>query len=110
MSGNDVFNSAMDLLAYSVDSGITRSALTYVNKVYADLHRIAHPNKEFKPLGQLVEDLDLPVHFVVSVAPLGVAELIALGRGDGELQQYFALDYDRAKAKLNVMDKVEHII
>jgi hypothetical protein len=110
MSGNDVFNSAMDLLAYNVDSGITRSALTYVNKVYADLYRIAHPRKEFEPLKQLIDDLDLPVNYVVSVAPLGVAELIALGRGDGELQQYFALDYDRAKARLNVIDKVEHII
>ena len=110
MTGNLVFISAMELLGYADDANITKNALTYVNKVYADLHRIAHPNKEFKPLNLLIEELDLPVRMCTIAMPLGVAELIALGRGDGELQQYFALDYDRAKLKFNTIDKVQHVI
>lgn len=110
MTGNYVFISAMELLGYEQDSGITKNAITYVNKVYADLFRIAHPNKEFKAIEELTEKLDLPLDMITSAMPLGVAELIALGRGDGELQQYYALDYDRVKRRYNVIDSVKYVI
>lgn len=110
MTGNYAFIAAMELLGYSSDADITNNALTYVNKVYAELYRIAHPKGEFKPLERLTDKLELPLDMGTMVMPLGVAELIALGRGDGELQQYFALDYDRAKAKFNVDDSVVYVI
>lgn len=109
MTGNYVFNCAMDLLGYTEDQSITRSAITYVNKVYMELHRMAYPTEKFKPIELLTNEIRLPIAMVL-IMPSGIAALIALGRGDGELQQYFALDYDRAKARFNTIDKVHYVI
>ena len=42
--------------------------------------------------------------------PLGIAEMLALGEGDGELQQYFARDYSAARVKLNTVDRVKNTL
>lgn len=110
MTGKEVFNMAMENLGYSENPSILSRAKSIINKVYYDLHRIINGNSDFKPLESLSETVNLPLKTIISAMVSGVAERIALGEGDGELQQYFALDYDREKAKLNTQDKIHDVL
>lgn len=109
MTGREVYLMALDNLGYSENANTQLRALSIINQVYYDLHRIVHGDKEFKSIKSLSETISLPERVIISAMSSGVAERIALGEGDGELQQYFALTYDRAKAKLNTIDKVRDV-
>ena len=110
MTGKEVLNMALSHLGYSENSNILSRAKSIINKVYYDLHRIIHSDSDFKPLESLSETVNLPLKTIISAMVSGVAEMVALGQGDGELQQYFALDYDREKAKLNTQDKIHDVL
>lgn len=106
MTAKDVYTNAIGLLGYTDNAEYQRRALFAINKVYLELFSLIGSEGEFEPLRSLNEKINLPKNIVFSAMPSGVAELIALGEGDGELQQYFALDYDKAKAKINVVEYV----
>ncbi len=108
MTAKDVYNNALALLGYTDNPEFQRRAIPIFNKVYFDLHRIVHGTKEFQQIKSLNEVLDLPDKVLLSVMPLGVAEMIALGEGDGELQQYFARDYSAARVRINRIDRIEN--
>lgn len=110
MTAKDVYSTALTLLGYTDSPEFQRRAIPICNKVYLDLFRITKPSEEFIPLRALNDRINLSEKVIISVMTSGVAEMLALGEGDGELQQYFALDYDRAKARLNITDTVKDVI
>ena len=110
MTAKDVYTIALGLLGYTDNPDFQRKAVPITNKVYLDLHRICNGTEDFEPIKTLNEALDLPDKALRSVMPSGVAEMLALGEGDGELQQYFANDYDRGKAKINSIDTIQDVM
>lgn len=110
MTGREVYNTALSHLGYTDNPTTQRRATLILNKVYYDLHRIIYGAEEFVPIKSLSDSIDLPQKVIISAMVSGVAESLALGEGDGELQQYFALDYDRGKAKLNTNDKIHDVM
>lgn len=110
MTAKDVYETALALLGYEDNPEFQRRAVPVTNKVYFDLYQRCSDGKDFQPIRSLSEELKLPQNVALTVMPSGVAELIALSEGDGELQQYFALDYDRARAKLAKIDHIDNVI
>ena len=106
MTAKDVYTTALALLGYTDNAEFQRRAVPIFNKVYVELFPIFNEGKEFTPIRSLNESVQIPYKVLLSVMPLGVAEMLALGEGDGELQQYFARDYDRAKARLNRVEQI----
>lgn len=110
MTAKDVYNNALALLGYTDNPEFQRRAVPIFNKVYFDLHTICNGAEEFAPIRSLNDKLNLPDTVLLSVMPLGIAEMLALGEGDGELQQYFARDYSVARVKLNTIDRVKNTL
>ena len=108
MTAKDVYTIALGLLGYTDNPEFQRRALPIFNKVYLDLYTICNGDKEFAPIRSLNEKLKLPDKVLLSAMPLGIAEMIALGEGDGELQQYFARDYSAARVRINQIDRIEN--
>jgi hypothetical protein len=106
MTGTDVYNKALISLGYRDSQVLKNKCLVVANQVYDDLY-----NKTFgehKPLTALKENINIPEKFLNAMV-YGVAEKLALGEGDGELQQYFAKAYDRARARITTVDKVKDV-
>jgi hypothetical protein len=104
-TAKSVYDTALSLLGYTDNQIFQQRAVAVFNKVYYELHR-AISGEEFEPISSLSEVLKLPKKILIYTMPLGVAEMLALGEGDGEMQQYFAAAYERAKAKLNRTEEV----
>lgn len=106
MNGIQVFNNAMQLLGYGDSAHFKQRALICINAVYSDLYCIAGKSREYTPIKNLGENINLPEYVLQTAMVYGVAEKTALAEGDGEIQQYFALLYDKAKQRLNITDKI----
>ena len=104
MTGADIYNRALLSLGYADTQTLKSKSLVAVNQVYDELYNSAYG--EYKPLKALSNEINLPERIATNALVFGVAEKLALGEGDGELQQYFAKLYDRAKARITVVDKV----
>ena len=104
-TAKEVYDTALSLLGYTDNQATQQRAVAVFNKVYYELHR-AISGEEFKPISSLSEVLYLPKKLLIYTMTLCVAEMLALGEGDGEMQQYFAAAYERAKAKLNRTEAV----
>lgn len=109
MTAKDIYTIALGLLGYTDSAEFQRRAIPIFNKVYYDLYRISGNKEEFEPIRSLNEAVKLPDNVKLSIMPSGVAELLALGEGDGELQQYFSADYNRLRARLSKSDKIDNI-
>lgn len=109
MTGKDIYSRAIISLGYEDDQTFKDKAVVVINQVYDEL-LYAFPNAERKPIKNLNEDINLPETVCFNVAVYGVAERLALGTGDGELQQYFARRYEVAKSKLSFNDTVQTVI
>jgi hypothetical protein len=66
-------------------------------------------DESFTPIKSLGDIINLPVDVVTIVIPLGVAAGIAVGEGDGELQQYFAAEYDRARKRYGKITTIKDV-
>lgn len=110
MTGSEVYKIALDSLGYQGTPGIKQRALTIINQIYLELHRLVYNSSEFTPIETLNDKIDLPLKTIISAMSAGVAEKIALGNGDGELQQYFAIEYVRQKNKINSVEQVVDIL
>ena len=108
MTGKDVYNRAIDSLGYADDQQLKNKALTAVNMI-ADRVSAAVEGAEYTVCKSLSDTLELPDK-VMSAMVYGVAERLALGEGDGELQQYFAAQFDRAMARLNRVDRIQDVM
>lgn len=107
MTGVEVYNKALTSLGYRDSQTFKNKGLVAINQVYDDLYNAVFG--EYKPIRALSNEIIIPEKIVSNAMVYGVAEKIALGEGDGELQQYFAKLYDRAKARITVIDKVEDV-
>lgn len=106
MTGWDVYNRALASLGYKDSQVFKNKALVIINQVYDDLYISKHG--KYLPLRALNEEINLPER-IINAMVYGTAEKMALGEGDGELQQYFAKAYDRAKARITVADSVKDV-
>ena len=104
MTGADVYNKALLSLGYSDSQALKNKSLVVINQVYDELFNSAYG--EYLPIKSLGGEINLPERITANAMVYGVAEKLALGEGDGELQQYFARSYDRAKARITVVEKV----
>lgn len=105
MTGAEIYKRAIGSLGYSDDNVFKDKAVIGINQVYDDICGCIRV-LEYKPIKTLGDAINLPDKVITSVMVYGLAEKLALGEGDGELQQYFALKYDRAKMRLNQPDVV----
>lgn len=108
MTAGEIYRKALDSLGYSDSQAIQRKAVTVINQVYDDIFDAAQ-GKEYKPITSLSGEINLTEPRVINAFVYGVAEKLALGEGDGELQQYFLMEYRSAKAKLTRIEKVKSI-
>lgn len=105
MTGAEVYKRAIGSLGYTDDSVFKEKAVIGINQVYDDICGCIKA-LDYKPIKTLGDTVKLPDKVITGVMVYGLAEKLALGEGDGELQQYFALKYDRAKMRLNQPDAV----
>ena len=106
MTGTEIYRRALDSLGYSDDQVFKNKAVTAINQIYSQL--AGNTGAEFKPIRALSEEIKLSEAALISLV-YGVAQRFALGEGDGELQQYFAREYDNSRARLTVADKITTI-
>ncbi len=108
MTAKHIYDTALSLLGYTDHPNFQRRAVAVVNKVFFELFVIFEndPNT-FEPIGSLSDSISLPQKALVSAMPAGVAAGLALGEGDGELQQYFAAEYDRAVRRFNRREQIK---
>lgn len=109
MTGAEVYSRALTSLGYADDQIFKNKAVVVINQIYDDLYPTVE-GIEYKPIRSLGDRVNLPERVLSGAMVYGVAERLALGEGDGELQQYFALQFDRAKARLNRVDKVDIVL
>lgn len=105
MTGKEIYEKALDSLGYADDQVFKNKAVTVINQIY-DLLYPAAGEGEYKPIASLGDTVRLTARAASGALVYGVAERLALGESDGELQQYFARQFDRARAKLNIVDRV----
>lgn len=111
MTAKEIFDSAINQLGYTENATMQRRAVSIINKIYFEMFIIfKKQDEEFSPIKSLGENIKLPVDVVSIVMPLGVAAGIALGEGDGELQQYFAYEYDRARKRYGHFDTIKDVM
>ncbi len=108
MTGADIYSRALISLGYQDDQTLKNKCLIVINQVYDDLYLAEYG--EYKPLSALNDTVSLPERIASPTMVYGVAEKLALGEGDGELQQYFAKAYDRARARITVVDSVKDVL
>lgn len=108
MTGKDIYLRAIVSLGYKDNQTFKDKAVVVINQVYEELLN-SFPGCERKTIASLNETVDLPDTVCSGAMVYGVAERLALGEGDGELQQYFAMRFDRAKARLNVVDRIQDV-
>lgn len=107
MTGQDIYKKALDSLGYTDDSAIQRKALTVLTQIYDELFD-ASGETEYNPPSSLGAEIKAKPR-LTNAYIYGVASRLALGEGDGELQQYFLMEYRSAKAKLTRIEKVKSI-
>lgn len=117
MKAEELFDYTLKLLGYTDSNGnallqqrIRNKAVVSVNTVYTDLHRIIYGNADFKPIESLNDEINLPDGTLYDVFPYGLAAQIALSENDGDQQQYFITIYNRRRACLSRIDKINDSI
>ena len=109
MVAKDIYSRALISLGYEDDQTFKDRAVVVIGQVYDELIE-AFPDLERASITSLGSDINLPETVCFGAMVYGVAEKLALGSGDGELQQYFARKYDQARSKLTIIDKIyDHI-
>ncbi len=109
MKCNDIYKAALQLLGYADIQNFKERAVVIINQIYFDLFQIVGSG-EFVPVKTLSDNVNLPERVIRKAMFYGVAEQLALGEGDGELQQYFAVKYDRERRGINRTDAVVDIM
>jgi hypothetical protein len=108
MIAKDIYDKALVTLGYTDDQAFKDRAVVVINQVYDDLSEVA--GVEYAPIKNLSSEVNLPDRICNNAMVFGVAEKLALGQGDGEQQQYYAIKYDQARMKLSHSDKVVTVI
>ena len=98
MIAKELLDTAINMLGYAYDDDLYRPALTYINQVCTDLSLAG--GLEVKEVESLTDTLTLPKWILKDVAVYGLAMWIALYRGDGEKNQFFAQMYMQKRQKM----------
>lgn len=113
MTAKQMFNKAIILLGYTDSTGnaqlterMRSRAYAAINQVYADLHYALNPTKEFVPIKDWEDKIDLPERILIEVAPYGVASFLAMTEGDGEQSQIFASLFNSKRALLTSVSEI----
>ena len=116
MKAITLLNDALKMLGYSDSDGnaeltgrLRNRAIVTVNMVYGDLWRIFNSD-DFKPIGSLSDEIDLPKKALGDVFLYGLAMHIARSENDGDQQQYFAALYNSKRAGLSQYAWVRNVI
>ena len=109
MTGKDVYERAITSLGYADSQVLKNKALNAINQVYDTLWPIGGA-LAIRPLKSLGDEINLDERITAGVMVYGVAERLALGEGDGELQQYFGRRFDAARGRINRIDSVDDVI
>ena len=98
MTAKSLLDLAINLLGYAYDDDMHRPALAYINQVCTDLSLAG--GIELKEVETLTDKLTLPEWILRDVAVYGLAMWLALYRGDGERNQFFAQMYSQKRQKM----------
>lgn len=99
MTARQLFNSAMLNLNYRQREDMYEPGITFINQVCADIS--AALGKEHKPIRSLSDSLYLSDGIIEGVAVYGVAMHLALFRGDGDKNQFYANLYNQKRRLLS---------
>ena len=109
MTGIEIYLKAIASLGYGDEPTFKNRAAVCLNQILEDLFRLVGEG-EFEPIKTLSEQICLPEGVSRTALVYGLAERLALGTGDGELQQYFARQYDIARARLTKASSVTDVL
>lgn len=109
MTGMNLFDKAMELLGYTSADGISgkedmlKRGLTLINLVYAELYyafvQVPGAEDEFKPLGNILDEIKLPHYVLTDIAPYGLAMFLAQSESDADSQTLYANIYNQKKIR-----------
>ena len=108
MTGKDVYERAIASLGYTDSQVFKNRALVVINQIYDIVENLVG-GVEYKPISSLGDAINLPERICATTMVYGTAERLALGEGDGELQQYFARMFDNSKGRINTIDSIEDV-
>lgn len=116
MKAQIAVNTAINLLGYDGQSGssqlssrLTKKAVTTVNRVYSDLHRICGEG-DFKPITSLNEEIKLPERAVNDVLIYGLAMFFAQSESDGEAQLLYRALYNQKRTSLTRISTIKDVL
>lgn len=98
MTGKELLDLAINLLGFAYDDDLHRPSIAYINQVCTDLSLAG--GLELKEIKSLTDILALPEWILKDVAVYGLAMWLALYRGDGERNQFFAQMYSQKRQKM----------
>ena len=129
MTGYDIIKKAMELLGYTASNGnlqlnarISSKSLAVVNVIYSDLWHVCYGGetdcfasarndiKEFVPLENIHEEINLPERAINDVMIYGVASFIAQSESDGDQQQIYTTLYNQKRASLSKKETVQDVL
>ena len=99
MKAKHLFNSAMLNLGYRQKEDTYEPGITFINQVCADISTAL--GSDYNPVKSLTDDLNLSDKVINSVAVYGVAMHLALYRGDGDKNQFYAALYNQRRRLLS---------
>lgn len=107
MTGTEIYKNALINLGYDDDVVFKNKSVVVINQICEQVARIMGAN--FAPIRGLAEKIELDDK-ARSALVYGVAQRLALGEGDGELQQYFAREFDNSLRRLTNTADIKTVI
>ncbi len=104
MTGKNLLDSAVLNLGYRKSDDVYEAGITFINQVCADI--CTAMGKPFYPINTLGDRLCLPENVLSNIALYGVAMYLALYRGDGDKNQFFASLYSQKRRLLSSSSKI----
>lgn len=108
MTGKALLDTAVTMLGYVYEDDLYRPALVYINQICTDLCLAG--GYENKRINDLSEKINLPDGILNDVAVYGLAMWIALLRGDGEKNQFFASVYNQKRQRLTSINSRKDVL
>lgn len=99
MTGKMMLDSAVINLGYTKSDDIFEAGLTFINQVCADICSLT--GRDFYPANSLSDVLAVPENLLTNVGVYGLAMYIALYRGDGDKNQFYATLYNQKRRLLS---------
>ncbi len=99
MTAKTLFDSAMLNLGYRQTDEMLAAAITFINQVCADVCDVT--GTEHRSIRSLSEELNLSSRVAWDIAVYGLAMYLALFRGDGDKNRFYANLYSQKRRLLS---------